>query len=97
MNQRDQRLLKLSIMAALHDIDKAKIKVENDICRLYPEGMSVIVRIRYGQKKLSPATVVGCPSWSAGCIKVKLDNAKAHSRQKFRSVHVSNVFIWAVT
>ncbi len=63
---------------------------------LMPQGTRVEVKLSGVQKVWSKGTVHSCGVTSHGChaypfVKVEIDNAKARSRQRFRSIPLASV------
>lgn len=85
-------LAKMAIMEDLEKLRSQQVNIGKRVDDLYPAGTLVKVKLRYGQKRLTPAVVADAPAWQDGYIRIKLLNAKDHTRQKIRSVHINCVY-----
>ncbi|WP_257834588.1 hypothetical protein [Burkholderia glumae] len=89
MGERDEIIDELNM--AIGVLIQAKRRVRQLVIELFPEGARVEVEIRSNQKCWSPATVTRHPEWSPDHVVVQLDNAKARSRLRFRTIHFRSV------
>ncbi len=75
------------IAAAEHKASKALTAVRDLLAKKYPVGSEVMVKIRSGQKKLTPAVVVAHWAFDLGNVRVRLQTKK----QDVRNVHWCNI------
>lgn len=73
-------------------VETAQARLVEYIACFYPVGSRVQVKLRHGQKNMSPATVVDIEPGYSGTVVVEIDNSKAWSRQLRRSIAISDVF-----
>lgn len=91
MKKLDRIGFECALYRALGEIKEAREGAAALLAELYPGGTRVEVLLKHGQKKWSPATVIGRFNPEPGYVSVEIDNAKPKSRQRYRDVFYTQV------
>ena len=91
MNKRGRIALECELYRCIQQVKEVQEQAKEVIDQLFPPGSRVEARLKHGQKKLSKGTAVSRHFGEPGYVCIEIDNAKPHSRQRFRDVYHTQI------